>query len=208
MDAVSPKRRRVYVHAGGEGDAEVEGVARVLCERAVAKGETFIMFSDGDPWPRVEELPRLRLGAGAMQKWDWPLAKFRVDGRDAAPAAEFVLESAWFGRACFSVIGRATAGRMVASLVDHLRRRRTVRGRVGRSVDVVWAIGSPPDRETLDDLAFLCDAANFRLIVIASGSAEGDTTEYFDERIEVDQAGRSRIASASRRRDRVAEVAV
>ena len=162
VDRLSPKAHVAWPANGGG-----EELKRRL-ERAVRKGESFILFGGADPG---EEGALARLPFGL-----WPLSKVRcadVAGSRQAPSAgpsgvaepgsEFVFESAWFGRYCFVVEGEAVSRRMLAELRRYLRARQATRARARATVNVAWDHDSPP-ADLLDELAFLCRETNFRWV--------------------------------------------
>ena len=133
--------------------------------QSVRKGESFILFTESDPLPERDDLPRLTLGPLA---WNLPKQTFGVADVQADPAvAEIVFESAWFGRGAFVLAGGGPeADEVLAGMVEILVRRHRCRAAARRTVNIVWALPQPPAANTLDELRFLCPQMNLRLIVL------------------------------------------
>jgi len=173
IDAIAPKSYSVYLRTEAQDDAVLPG----YLARAVAKGETFLLFGGRDPWPGAGSLPRVSVLGATLAGLDK-----RVVGPDAdRPESEYLLESLWFDRACFVVEGQPQAKRVLAALVNHLQHRAVPRARVRRAVSVVWASDPAPPPEVLDDLSYLCRVTNFRLMVVAPHPLPGELRRYFEE---------------------------
>jgi hypothetical protein len=135
-------------------------------QRAVRKGESFILFSKHDPLPERDALPRVAIGP---LRWSLPKRTFDVADVQADPAVgEIVFESAWFGRGAFVLTGSGPAADAVlAGMVAMLVRRHNCRAAARCVVNLVWALPQPPAAATADELRFLCPQMNLRLIVLA-----------------------------------------
>ena len=135
--------------------------------RSVRKGESFILFAEGDPLPGRDALPRCAIGP---LHWDLPKRTFNAAELQADPKlAEIVFESAWFGRGAFVVAGGGTAADAVLSgMVAILVRRHHCRAAARRTVNFIWALPQPPAAATVDELRCLCSQMNLRLVVIPS----------------------------------------
>ncbi|MHC4199073.1 MAG: hypothetical protein ACYSU0_03715 [Planctomycetota bacterium] len=163
---LSPTAHAVCIAPGDR-----EGLAARLA-RAVRRGQTFIYFGERDPWPG-DALPRLPFGL-------WGLSKIACSDAEE-PGSEFVFESAWFGRYCFVVEGEKLSRAMLDGLRSFLSARQTTRARARAPVNIAWDHDSPPGRELLDELVFLCRETNFRLLVASRGECPADLAPLFDE---------------------------
>jgi len=163
---LSPTAHAVCIAPGDR-----DGIAARLA-RAVRRGQTFIYFGERDPWPG-DALPRLPFGL-------WGLSKIACSDAEE-PGSEFVFESAWFGRYCFVVEGEALSRGMLDGLRRFLSARQATRARARAPVNIAWDHDSPPGRELLDELVFLCRETNFRLLVSSRGECPTDLAPLFDE---------------------------
>jgi len=128
---------------------------------AVRKGETFVFFSEKDPWSR-RRLRRL--------PWylplPWRLEKVTCNAHQRHFDDEFLFESAWFGRYCFVVVGDGPhALGLLDAMAGFLELRRATRASARRTVNVVWDLETEVPEDLLDRLVPLCRETNFRLIV-------------------------------------------
>jgi len=192
VDALYPKTRAVYVEA-----PDAAGDLRAFAEAAIRKGETFICFTEADPWrdapPRTA---RNRFGRRLARLWGaradgtsclcrlpwgfWPVGRIVLGQAGGFPGGEFVFESAWFGRYCFVVEGAEPARRLLADLLGHLDMRRRAGASARRTVNLVWALDGPP--QPLDALIDLCGATNFKLLVWSASPPPAPVAAQFDER--------------------------
>jgi hypothetical protein len=145
--------------------------------RAVRKGETFVYFSNKDPW-RQQRLRRL--------PWyiplPWRLDKVCCTNGDRHFEDEFLFESAWFGRYCFILAGDGPpAVDLLESLAAFLDLRHATRARARRTVNVVWDLDTAVPEATLDRLLPLCRETNFRLIVTRIAPSDAGQANRFDE---------------------------
>ena len=104
---------------------------------------------------------------------------------DKVPGSQFVLESLWFRRYCFTVAGEDTATSFLRDLVEFLEYRNLPHARVRQSVNVVWDFQTPPTREILDDLTYLIRETNFKLVVASSVALDEELADYFEEVVEI-----------------------
>jgi hypothetical protein len=170
VDAIFPKSHTVCV---GRSRRKWEK----YLARAVRKGETFVYFSDEDPWPqqRLRRLP-----------WylplPWSIEKVTCSDGDRHFDDEFLLESAWFGRYCFVLVGEARhALDLLDSLAKFLELRRATRASARRTVNVVWNRDTDVPPATLQRLLPLIRETNFRLIVTRNTPPEAALTNGFEE---------------------------
>jgi len=167
VDALAPKSYVVRVE-----DAAGASPAAYLAT-AVRKGESFIYFGPGDPMTgEAATLRRLPLGL-------CPVRTMASNEGETFPDADFIFESAWFGRYCFVVKGERHSRERLAGVLEHLRLRWTARARARRTVNLLWHFDSAPD--DLPELAWLCREANFRLLVWSSKPAPTEEGDVFDE---------------------------
>ncbi len=159
-----------------------ESVIRHFLERSVAKGETFIYFTESDPW-ECESLPRLPKALSRL----WSLRKLCFKSNAEVPGSRFLLESVWFDRYCFTVVGEKTAGEVLSDMADFLRYRSISTASVRQSVNVVWDFDDSPSAEIMDDLTFLVRATNFKLLIVSTTAATGDDSDIFEEIVEIDE---------------------
>ena len=109
------------------------------------------------------------------------LRRLRFDEDDEAPSSEFVLESLWFDRYCFTVVGESAARAVLQDLVDFLEMRTIPDASVRQSVNVVWNFPAPPDEATLTQILFLVRKTNFRLVVSSQEAPDENILAVFDE---------------------------
>jgi len=179
LDAIAPKSHAVHLHAG-----DPAAVGRFL-RRSVGRGESFLFFGDEDPLPEAEaELPRLPLLLSRL----WAMRVYRVRAMQDVPGPGYVLESLWFTRASFVVLGEAVRRPMLDALLAQLRMRRLPRARVRRTSHVVWRVDGPVAAPTLDDLVFLCRSANMKLVIVSNEPCPASLTARFEERLKFDSA--------------------
>jgi hypothetical protein len=136
----------------------------------VRKGESFIVFDEGDPLAGREELPRLgtdRFGI-ALPVRTMPAEAVRAD----ATLAETVFESAWFGRAAFVLTGRDGAADVLRGIADALERRHRCRAAARRTLDIVWLRPEAPPAAVAAAIARLAEPMNLRLVV--GGGSQAD----------------------------------
>ena len=114
----------------------------------------------------------------ALQK---SLRRLRFDKDDEVPSSEFVLESLWFDRYCFTVVGESAARTVLQDLVDFLEMRTIPAASVRQSVNVVWSFPAPPDEATLTQILFLVRKTNFRLIISSLEAPDEHILAVFDE---------------------------
>jgi len=177
LDAIAPKSHAVYLQATDAGAAE-----RFL-RRSVGRGDSFLYFGDEDPLPGSgDTLPRLPLVPAG---W-WPMRVYRVRDLADVPGPGYVLESLWFTRASFVVLGGAVRRPMLDALLDQLQMRRLPRARVRRTSHVVWRVDGPADESTLDDLTYLCRSANMKLVIVSDEPCPAELSDRFDERFTFD----------------------
>ena len=98
-----------------------------------------------------------------------------------------LLESVWFDRYCFTVVGEQTAGKVLSDMADFLRYRSISTASVRQSVNVVWDFDDSPSAEIMDDLTFLVRATNFKLLIVSTTAATGDDSDIFEEIVEIDE---------------------
>ncbi len=186
VDATFPKTHLVRL---AQRD---ESVIRHFLERSVAKGETFIYFTESDPW-ECDKLPRLPRGLS----WLWSLRKLCFKSNAEVPGSRFLLESVWFDRYCFTVVGGQTAGEVLSDMADFLRYRSISMASVRQSVNVVWNFDDSPSAEIIDDLTFLVRATNFKLLIISTTEATGDDSDIFEEIVEIDKNREIKLVPAA-----------
>lgn len=95
--------------------------------------------------------------------------------------SNFVFESAWFGRYCFSVVGTERAREWLADLETFLLRRQTVFASPRRTVNVVIDMGTPIPEERMEELVFLCGETNHKLLLVSRGGLTGGPQTRFEE---------------------------
>lgn len=156
VDGLFPKDH-VVAARGAEAPALADFLAAT-----VRKGETFVAFVAADPLRGRDALDRI--GAGPL-RLTLPCRCF-ASGAVAADAslAETVLETAWFGRGAFVLEGEGGAEAVLSGMAAALERRRAHRARIRRTLNLVWALPSPPPADVWDELAFLAPAVNLRIV--------------------------------------------
>ena len=173
IDTIVPKAHHVSLSIDAAG-------LRRLLESAVRKGETFILFAPADPWPAVSALPRLPFTKLTIPLWKWTpaipgwmLPKISVLADAPAPDAEFIFETAWFGRCASVVLGRPHADAVLPEVVELLQQRHRTRAAARHTVNLVWALPDAPDPATFEALSSLGPPANLRLITVNAAADAG-----------------------------------
>jgi hypothetical protein len=161
IDAISPKTRSVCIGAGQDG------VLKEYLARSVRKGETFIYFTDSDPWSG-QSLQRWPAPAGSLRR----LRKVVCEAGAREFDAEFVLESAWFGRCCFVVTDTEFARALLGEMAEFLKTRHATRASARRTVNVAWDLTDPIPGAMLAELIKRCREANFKFLVQGGGPAD------------------------------------
>ena len=199
MDSLWSKPYTVHVRS-----AQQAALKSFLVD-TVRKGETFIFFTEKDPW-KESAIPRLllpdirpwllklaaRLGRrrtaaerAAMRAWPGRvgfrrLTKVTCAGPGERFDSETAFESAWFGRYCFVVEGHDTGRAWIKDLAAFLSMRQSVLAHVRRTVNVVWGLGSQVPADVMKDLLFLCPETNYRLVLVG-GEQPSEAAGRFDE---------------------------
>ena len=174
IDAIWPKTHAVMLIPAGPTDKTV----RDYLDGVVSKGESFILISADDPWPRRDRLPRLPLLRGL-----WPLRKVVKRPDDLTCTGGFVFESAWYGRYGFVLPAESLdepLRAMLGGMLEMLRMRHHTRASARRTVNVVWDLPEAMPSETVEELVFLCREANFKFVAIARDKADW-ASDLFDE---------------------------
>jgi len=120
----------------------------------------------------------------AIRKRDLHLFPFRrvVCGETHEDlTSNFVFESAWFGRYCFSVVGAERARNWLADLQAFLMRRQTVFASTRRTVNVVIDLETPLPEGRMEELVFLCKETNHKLLFVARDGTMGEPETIFEE---------------------------
>lgn len=138
--------------------------------------------------------------------WSWVI-RLHYD-RASLPADRlFAFEAVWFNRYACCIIGQEAARSVMPDLLYFLRCRLVPRAQAWQTVNIVWDLPLPLDRETVDDLAFRCRESNLRLMIVSRGGWARAMADLFDERAE-EQIGpddRVRIERMAVLADRIAE---
>jgi len=146
-------------------DATADQRARLtgFLEQAVRKGESFVLFADADPWPGRDRLDRLSCGP---LRWSIPKRTFSSAELQADPAlGEIVFETAWFGRGVFVLTGEPGAADVLAGFLAAMERRHACRAVAARTVNLAWALESPPEAPHRDTIDHLAAGMNVRAVV-------------------------------------------
>ncbi len=178
VDALFAKSHAVHIQT-----ADPAAVGRYLRD-LVRKGETFICLGEGDPVPG-DALPRWAFGKWACR----PLRKIALTG-EGFPTSEFVLDSAWFGRYCFTAASPELARGFVADFAKYLDSRTRPHAAARRTVNVVWHFPEPIPDDVLRTLAALCRETNFKLVVFSPAPPAAEAAPLFDERVSRPEGGR------------------
>ena len=121
-------------------------------------------------------MPRLRaLAFGA-----WTVNKLVCDSDESFYGSTFAFEAAWFNRHCFVVRGDELGAKWLGDLLRFLRLRHRALARSRQTVNIVLDEGSPVRRSTLRELLFLCEEANYKIMVVMP-DAEPEIAELFEE---------------------------
>ncbi len=115
------------------------------------------------------------------------LRRLRFDEDDEVPGSEFVLESLWFDRYCFTVEGESTSKGVLQDLVDFLEMRTIPDASVRQSVNVVWHFNDTPDELTLKQILFFIRKTNFRLVISSQEVPEEHLQAMFDEVVKAEE---------------------
>ncbi len=137
--------------------------------------------------------------------WGW-VARLSYD-RASLPADRlFPFEAVWFNRYCCCIVGRDAVQAALPDLLHFLKFRLVPRARAWQTVNLVWDLDLPLDRETLDELVFRCRESNLRLMVVPRGGWAQAGADLFDEKAseEVGADDRARIERMAVLADRIA----
>ncbi len=164
VDSHFRKTRAVAVPTGS-----TETLAELL-RRVVRKGETFVYF--GPDEPLAGRFPS-RLPGGL-----WPVETLTFRPDQPPYSHEMLFESAWFARNNAVVIGADLGRKVLADMVDRMKRRRQRQAAARRTVHLVWNHGEPVDDDLLGALLREIPAVNFKLVMTTD---RPDAAEGFDE---------------------------
>ena len=182
VDTIWPKTHSVLI--GGQpkqGAGQHEDgnqIARAYLETVVRKGESFILFANEDPWPSRDRLPRLPGLRGL-----WPMRK--IVGQAGEPACDptLALESAWYGRYGFVVLGGRVAGPVRETLdeiIHLLGMRLRTKAAARRTVHIVWLLPEALPADVAEELIFLCHETNLKFVAV-TGDPSSWPGEAFEE---------------------------
>ena len=169
LDALSHKSHSVFLVS------PPERFCRDLLERVVRRGETFIYCGPTDPCPAPAGLPRLAIGRKVLS------ALATLVQADDNFDAEFVLESAWFGRYGVVVTHPAAVRRLWQQLLPYLRIRQLTRATAPHTVNLLWNLPTPPPEPVLHELLALTRETNFRLIISSPQPPSPALAAQFEE---------------------------
>ena len=168
LDALSHKSHSVFLVS------PPERFCRELLERVVRRGETFIYCGASDPCAAAT-LPRLAIGRKALTE----LAT--LVQTDDNFDAEFVLESAWFGRYGVVVTHPGAVRRLWRELLPYLRIRQLTRAAAPHTVNLLWNLPTSPPEAVLRELLALTRETNFRLIISSPQPPPPELAAKFEE---------------------------
>ncbi|MDA0321571.1 MAG: hypothetical protein O2923_02485 [Verrucomicrobia bacterium] len=154
-----------------------------------------LQLADPRPWLLDTAIAGLRgIQCQHLETWEqcrsnlrprvWPLLRtprLNVARLNGSIAANFMLESTWFGRQCLVVDGPDNAKKWLAELQKFLRTRVHVLAQARRSVNVVWHVDVPIAEEDLKELLFLCEETNYKFVLIGPHAVSADIAERFGE---------------------------
>ncbi len=138
--------------------------------------------------------------------WFW-VTRLRYD-RDSLPADRLLpFEAVWFNRYCCCIIGKEAARAVMPNLLYFLKCRLVPRAQAWQTVNIVWDLALPLEREVVDELAFRCRESNLRLMVVSRDGWAQAMADLFDAKA-AEQIGpddRARIEYMAVLADRIAE---
>jgi len=97
------------------------------------------------------------------------IKKISYDHETQPTDPNFVFESAWFGRNCFTVCDLDLANQMLVDLNNFLNARNVPRAKSLRSINILWDFEELPDAEQINELAGLARESNMRIILFCAG---------------------------------------
>ena len=112
---------------------------------------------------------------------DLSVRRLSFDRSNPPTSSDFVFESAWFSRYCFTIRDESLARELLLDLKVFLNARRIPYATAFRTVNILWDFNSAPDEEVLEELAALARKSNFRLLVVSPNLKAGKRSEVFDE---------------------------
>ena len=112
---------------------------------------------------------------------DLSVRRLSFDRSNPPTSSDFVFESAWFSRYCFTIRDELLARELLLDLKVFLKARRIPYATAFRTVNILWDFNSAPDEEVLEELAALARKSNFRLLVVSPNLKAGKRSEFFDE---------------------------
>ena len=106
------------------------------------RGDQWVYFSD-----RPDEIKDLKTSLGKLAKWPYRLDLIDVDDRTSD---EFVMESAWYGRASFICDSDERGIGLLGYCLSQLKHRRITQARAPQNVHLVWDCAEELSQEAFD----------------------------------------------------------
>lgn len=117
--------------------------------------------------------------AAWRDRWTVPLHAY---AREQAPFShDFVFESAWFGRSCFTIADHEQARALLDALIGFLDARFRPRATARRTVHLLWRFDAPPPPALLRALIALAHEANFKLLLTSSHPLPSESLALIEE---------------------------
>jgi hypothetical protein len=125
----------------------------------VRRGDIFICFTkDASGLPT--DLPRL----AKMGRFSKPLEVLHIKDNDRI-SDQFVFESLWYGRSCFTVDSIDRIHQLFSSIYLQLQQRRVARARSNFNVHIIWNIDQALHQDDIADFEALARPAGFSLFI-------------------------------------------
>lgn len=140
---------------------------------AVRKGEQVLLLGD---LPLPDSLPRWKCGPLLI-----PWQRLRIL-RDDSPGfrgdSSFCWEQVWFGRYLIQIADYDMGRAMLIDLVDILRLRQVTKARARQIVNVIWYQEEPPPQALVEELRYLAQVLNLRIIVAGEAFDDEEESDY------------------------------
>ena len=125
-----------------------------------SRGDTFLYLTDDRA--KAGQLPDAMPKLGKKR---WPTDLIRVSEDKNELKNEFVFESLWYGRASFIVDSAGSAKAILDDFQGRLKKRKTARARVRRTVHIVWDLSEPLPESARQAFSHVAGPTGFSLFL-------------------------------------------
>ncbi|NLB55846.1 MAG: hypothetical protein GX811_08810 [Lentisphaerae bacterium] len=110
-----------------------------------------------------------------------PIKKLALSYESDSFNGDFVLESAWFARYCFTIQDTSSGEKLLETIHSFLDARFKPRASARKTVNLVWDMEALPDELMLKDLVTLAEETNFRLILTVPDNKVEQLSGFVEE---------------------------